>query len=352
MSNSNNTSFEVNNNMNQQHSKLSEEAIDEIYFKPQKSLNILQLLHDNNITIRLGSKEYDDYLEKAIELAYLAGSMAVRFCDDRINSPSLDIEIKKDESPVTMVDKKINQFIVSELGKAFENVRIVGEEDNNNKESSVIRDYSDGLVFFVDPVDGTKDFILNNGEWAVMIGLSFNGASKMGVIYCAQFDEMFFAIEGYGAYMIKGKKELNKIQCKQFHVEEQDDNNNEGLKEGLKECTCLISRSNYDKLTGQILDDLGISKRVPCGSFGRKACLIACGKADLYLNISGKSSYWDTCAPSTILHEANGCLFRKNGQPVVFNGISTKNNYVMFCCPSSIASRVKDTLGKVLVHLD
>jgi len=240
---------------------------------------------------------------------------------------------------VTMVDKKVNDFLIGKLEKYFgdvEGIRIIGEEgcSTKNKEDSN-KDLSEGLVFYVDPIDGTRDFITNNGEWAVMIGLCNNGRPVLGVIYCAAQDELFYAVKGHGAYIIRNKKERSPAKCNQFTTET------------MSNMVCLISRTNYDELTENILNELGVHKRTPCGSFGRKVCSIVAGYADLYFNMSAKSSYWDSAAPSIIMEEAGGCLIRKNGEPVFFDGTKTANNYIMYCCPNSIASIVQQVVAKL-----
>ncbi|EFC44095.1 inositol monophosphatase [Naegleria gruberi] len=286
----------------------------------------------------LGS-EYDETLEKCLIMAYQAGLLANKFCIDRKNSASLDIEIKKDDSPVTIVDKKVNLFLIGELEKHFltensSDIRIIGEEGVSSRNTDATKDLSEGLVFYVDPIDGTRDFIANTGEWAVMIGLCKDGKPVMGCVYCAPQDEMYFAVKGYGAYVIKDKKEKSTISMNQF------------TPETVKQAKCLISKSNYDKPTENILNELGVDQRVPCGSFGRKVALLASGVGDLYFNFSCKSSYWDSAAPTALLDESGGCLLRKNGQPVFFDGTRTGNDYIMFCCPSSVASLLQPVVAK------
>ncbi|KAF0980931.1 hypothetical protein FDP41_012719 [Naegleria fowleri] len=292
----------------------------------------------NDLVKPFGS-EYDETLKKCLVMAYQAGEMANNFCIDRMNSPSLEIEIKQDDSPVTMVDKKVNAFLIGQLEHHFiqsnNNIRIIGEEGVSTKNKDFEnRDLSEGLVFYVDPIDGTRDFISNNGEWAVMIGLCKDGRPVMGCIYCAAQDEMFYAIKSHGTFVIRNKQNLSKVQCNQFNPDD------------LSTTKCLISRNNYDQMTENILDELGVQNRVPCGSFGRKVCHLVAGNGDLYFNTSCKSSYWDSAAPSIILEEAGGCLLRKNGESVFFNGHRTANDYILFCCPISVSKKVLQVLVK------
>lgn len=140
----------------------------------------------------------------SIDLAYEAGKIALFYCNKR---ELLAIETKTDESPVTIADKKVNEYIVDKLQAAFPQARVIGEESVKN----TTQDLAKGAVFFVDPIDGmfyffgkfyfsigTKEFIKNNGEWAVMIGLNIDAIPMVGVVYRAAADQMYYAARGQG----------------------------------------------------------------------------------------------------------------------------------------------------------
>jgi len=101
------------------------------------------------------SHNYHHQLQSCINLAYEAGKIALQFCKENIvnRSQTLDVELKLDKSPVTIVDKQINDFLVTKLTELFPKVRVVGEE---SKLQTEVKDYGEGSVFFVDPIDGTE----------------------------------------------------------------------------------------------------------------------------------------------------------------------------------------------------
>lgn len=101
------------------------------------------------------------------KIAREAGKMALSFLRQH---KDLNIEKKQDKSLVTDADKLVNTFILKELQSKYQDIKVIGEESNNESLNELI-DFGKGQYFFVDPIDGTNEFIKNNGEWCQMIGL-------------------------------------------------------------------------------------------------------------------------------------------------------------------------------------
>lgn len=207
--------------------------------------------------------KYDTYLATAIELAYQAGEIA-----QQANKSQLEIRHKRDSSPVTSVDKQLNNFICSVLEKKFPKVRVVGEETSHDHNAN--EPFEKGLCFFVDPIDGTKNYIRNNGDWCIMIGLVNKGIPVMGVVYHPEKDTMYYAAKGKGAFCIE-KKGTKPRRLKAIDTDPIDS-------------ICVLSPSDRDDRTVQLANTLGIKQFSDIGSLGLKCCLLADGKANLYVN--------------------------------------------------------------------
>jgi 3'(2'), 5'-bisphosphate nucleotidase len=282
---------------------------------------------------------YDTELRESIKLAYEAGAVALTFCTDRRNNEALNVMIKTDKSPVTIVDKQVNDLVVSQLQKKFPNYRVIGEE-------SVIEidnDLGKGKVFLVDPIDGTKDFIANNGQWSVMIGLAVDGEAVVGVVYAAQDDEMFIGVKGHGAYMIKDSKNIPNPELIPIHCSSTKD---------TSQIRYLASRSNFDEKCIDTMKILSIpdSNLIYQGSMGIKLCMIASGRAELYVNAKGVSSYWDGCAPQVILEEAGGVFIDDKKCPVRYTGVDTHLRMVVTSTTSNLVDKVYEAIK--IVYLE
>ena len=87
---------------------------------------------------------------------------------------------KKDFDPVTNFDKSFEKYIRSLILKKFPNDSIIGEEfaDKNSK---------NGYKWSIDPIDGTRAFVIGAPTWSNLISLSFLEKSKVGL---ANFPEL------------------------------------------------------------------------------------------------------------------------------------------------------------------
>ena len=133
-------------------------------------------------------------LESAAELALGAGRILME-----IYATDFGVELKGESDPVTEADKRSNAYIVEELRSRFPDDGIVAEE-NEDHGSALSRD----RIWYVDPLDGTKEFIKKNGEFAVMIGLAIEGSAQLGVVYQPELDKLYRGVVGQGASLTRG----------------------------------------------------------------------------------------------------------------------------------------------------
>lgn len=92
------------------------------------------------------------------------------------NDPSFEIFTKHDESPVTSADYWANDFILSHMAKLFPGERLIGEESDD-------KSYTAGtdVLWYVDPIDGTKNFISGKNPFHILIGMCMGGEPAVGI---------------------------------------------------------------------------------------------------------------------------------------------------------------------------
>ena len=90
---------------------------------------------------------------------------------------NFDVEIKEDDSPVTIADKKADAAIRAYLGPLFPSYHFLTEEGVDNS-ARLTAPY----VWIIDPLDGTKDFINRDDEFSVCVALSYKGDIVVGAI--------------------------------------------------------------------------------------------------------------------------------------------------------------------------
>ncbi len=246
-------------------------------------------------------------------------------------SQDISVTLKKQNEPVTEADKESNLYITEKLQKLFPEDGILAEESKDNRERR-----NKSRVWIVDPMDGTKEFIDKNGQFAVMIGLAQDGLPVMGVVYQPVTKKMFYATKGGGAFL-KQNDEVNKLIVSKVNEASQ--------------MRLVVSRSHRSKLLDEIKNELRIEKDIATGSVGLKVGLLVENKSDLYIHPNSKTKEWDTCAPQIILEEAGGRMTDCWGSPMLYNkenvfndkGYVASNNQ----CHPEIVERIEPFLAQM-----
>ena len=225
-----------------------------------------------------------------------AGNEILKYYDQK----NMNIEIKKDGSPVTKADFKSEQVIVSELTKYF-NYPIITEETpvpySKRKKWK--------KFWLVDPLDGTMDFIEKNDEFTINIALIENNLPLVGIVFAPALNIIYTAEKNLGAKK-NGKPIKNSSKRKKLIGAD--------------------SRNFSTSLTKNFIVNNKINKVIKLGS-SLKLCALAEGKIDVYPRFNG-SKEWDTAAPHIICSES-GCkiIDLKSKKEMTYNKKSIKNNF-------------------------
>jgi 3'(2'), 5'-bisphosphate nucleotidase len=221
----------------------------------------------------------------------------------RVYAGAFDVEYKDGNpsasqpgrDPVTIADRQANALICAELARAYPGVPIVAEESDAASYAGFARAPA---AWFVDPLDGTRDFIARNGEFAVMIGLAEAGRSVLGVLVLPAFGRSFVGAEGVGAFEVAANGARTPIRV--------------ATRTEVKGARVLVSRSRRVPAAEAKIAELGLVA-VPCGSAGVKGAKVACGEADLYVQGGNAGQRWDSCAPDAIVSAAGGTWVTSSG---------------------------------------
>src|SRR5690242_4660209 len=198
----------------------------------------------------------DALLEVALRAA-VAGGEAVM----RVYAEPFDVAHKNDKTPVTEADLASERVIVGMLTAAFPDIPVVSEETvpENGFESPAHR------FWLVDPLDGTKEFVARNGEFAVLIGLVEHGRPVLGVVHGPAAGVTYVA-HGPGTAMCRrGTGAFAPIKAR---VPPRD---------GI---VVVHSRTNESsRRLAEYFEGRPIAKRISCGS-ALKFGLLAAGEVD------------------------------------------------------------------------
>ena len=230
--------------------------------------------------------EKNNLLLKVCNIAIKAGEEILKYYTKDIH-----VTHKDDSSPLTKADLASNKIIMNALQQLDRTIPILSEESLVEwKERKNWTKY-----WLVDPLDGTKEFIKQNGEFTVNIALIENNKPILGVIYSPVKCDLYFAQKNYGSYKINSSSILINLQeATKIFVANQS---------SIKRIIGSRSHSNqsFDSWVNQNFPNKEI---VQAGS-SIKFCLIAEGVADIYPRF-GPTSEWDIAAGHIIVKEAGG----------------------------------------------
>src|SRR5262245_56819407 len=277
------------------------------------------------------SKEYlslDRELAVATQLARDAGAILLA----HYHSPFLveqKVNALKEIEEVTAADREANDLIVSRLAAEFPNDGILAEESADTE-----RRLEKDRVWMIDPMDGTKNFIRRDGDFAVQIGLAVNGESVAGVVYQPVRDVLYRAARGSGSWIEAREQDATRMFVSDLKVP--------------REMVLASSRNPRSPRMERVVNSFGFKDEVRRGSVGVKIGLITERKADIYLHLSPGTKQWDTCAPEIILAEAGGRLTDLFGQPLRYNGVRVENRNGIVATNGSAHQMVIEILQPLL----
>ncbi len=222
--------------------------------------------------------------ELALSAAIEAASLVMR-----VYGAPFEVEYKAKDDPVTAADREANALLCERLAKALPGVPIVAEES----EASTYAGFGGAeAAWFVDPVDGTREFVARTGEFAVMVGLAERGRATLGAIVAPALGRTLLGVVGEGAWEVKADGTRVPVHVSRCA--------------SLAEASVVVSRSRTSASTTRVIEAMAPRASVPCGSSGLKGALVALGVHDVYLQTGHAGLLWDACATEALVVAAGG----------------------------------------------
>ena len=225
----------------------------------------------------------------AVRLAKKAGNIHLKHWRGH-----LEIHKKADRSLVTDVDIECQKLIIKGIKEKYPYHSIVAEESGVNTINS---DYA----WYVDPLDGTSNYIHGIELFGVMIALTFKGMPQMGVIYLPRLKEIYTAITRKGAFLNGKKIAVSKV----------DD-----IKDAM--IFMQLSMSKRDRTKEKVIEKL--RGKIRSGrDFGASSFEIPrVARGDFDAVVAARAWPFDSVAGALLVEEAGGKVTNFAGEQVVF----------------------------------
>lgn len=219
----------------------------------------------------------------------------------RIYQTPFEVDYKGPRDPVTLADRSANELICKRLETAFPGVPVVAEESAPEAFAGY---QSAERIFFVDPVDGTREFVAKNGEFVVMIGVVEGDRATASVIHAPASGIAWVGLEGHGAFRLspgEGKTKIHVSDCAE-----------------LSRVRAVVSRSHRTATVERAVNELGAGSILQQGSAGLKGARVAEASADAYVAPFHAGQRWDVCACDALVHAAGGRVTDAYGAPIAY----------------------------------
>ena len=148
-------------------------------------------------------KTYSNFIEN------LAKKLT-KFYYSKLNKPfKISNKFKgKGYDPVTSADKSFEKFIRKQISKKFPDHQIIGEEFGYQRSKS-------NFTWVLDPIDGTRSFVIGNPTWSNLISLNYKGKPVLGLANFPVLKKYYFNSSDKTAYLVEnGKKRKIKVNNK------------------------------------------------------------------------------------------------------------------------------------------
>jgi myo-inositol-1(or 4)-monophosphatase len=262
-------------------------------------------------------------LRYGIESVFRAGQAILS-----IYHTDFEVRMKEADDPVTEADMQAHREVSLILKKYFPDDILLSEEDIPLTEKRI----HNSRVWILDPLDGTRDFVSKNPEFAVCLGLSVDGVAELGFVYNPVTFEIFWGGKdiGYGYAtlseqtvfnLLSDAEDLEKFLVDSYRLNNKNSSSSEKL-------NILVSRNEMkSNLYKDYMEDESFSSKYSIsskGSIAYKLGLLARGDADLILSLKPKNE-WDICGGIAILNAMEFTSFEiSSGANYRFNNEDTR----------------------------
>ncbi len=246
----------------------------------------------------MNKSELKSIAEKLIETFNFAGNESIKLYKE-----GLKIEIKKDKSPVSNGDLKVNDIISNKISQLTPNIPIISEETVDLKKKNKAK-----IFWLVDPIDGTKEYIAGKDEYTLNAGLIINTVPVLGMVGVPKKGKLFFSYSPGESYLIE-KNITKKINCEKKQPKDQ-----------------IVALSSVIKPSDIILNKLKeykVTSIVKMAS-SYKFCVIASGEYDIYA-ARERANEWDYAAGHAIAQNAGAIIKTLDDKPFLYGKEDYKN---------------------------
>lgn len=222
-----------------------------------------------------------------LEFCHALAAEAGRMAHGAFGSPSISLKGRHDE--VTAMDREVERFIRTAIGKAWPDDAVLGEEDGASEGLAAAE-----RVWIIDPIDGTANYARSIAHYCVSIGYVERGVPIIGALHDPSHERLYFAERGSGAWLAEGGAAPQRLSVSPVAA----------LDKATVECGWSLRRTqaDYMAMLERVLSAGCAFRRAGSGALGLAD--VAAGRTEGYCELHINS--WDCAAGLLLVSEAGG----------------------------------------------
>jgi histidinol-phosphatase len=249
-----------------------------------------------------------ELLQAVSEVARFAGAVAQRHFGSR-----LDVETKRDGSPVTIADRAAELAAREWIARRFPADDVLGEEMAGERRPG-------RRCWIVDPIDGTRSFVRGVPLWGTLVGVADGEQVLAGAAQFPALGESLAAALGEGCWWNGSRTEVSRVADLSAATVLTTDAQFRAAPDRRGAWESLASAAEMNRSWGDCYGYL----------------LVATGRAEGM--VDGQLAPWDAAALLPAITEAGGVFTDWNGRPTAFGGSVIATN-------AALASAIRERLG-------
>jgi len=211
-------------------------------------------------------------------------------------------------NPVSEADLEVDRFLKRELSRLLPSAAWLSEETADDKTRT-----QSGLIWLVDPIDGTRDFVHGRAGWAVSVALVSSGKPLIGMLAAPARGEEWMAVAGQGASL--NGEAIRASTRTQFA--------------GARVPTIALPKEDSDLVTVDQPNSIAL-----------RIAMVAADRADLVATLRWGFE-WDIAAATLIAREAGAEVTDAFGGPLAYNKHDPRDFGLLVCSPAIHAAAVE-----------
>lgn len=208
------------------------------------------------------------------------------------------IQVEAKSTPddlVTNMDRQIEQFLIGKVHETYPEHQVISEEGFGDDVQKV-----EGVLWLIDPIDGTMNFVHQKRHFSISIGVYENGVGRVGLILDVMNGDLYHCVKGSGAF--QNDRRLPKLTPTP-------------LEEAVVSVNATWLNRNR-RIDPEIVRPIASQCRGTrsYGSAAIELAYVACGALDIYWSM--RLAPWDFGAGLVLIEEVGGVATKVEGEPL------------------------------------